>query len=308
MGPEDATTSFSPGDVSDGVMDASPVAASRARVGGSAYRGFSAINVLGIMIGLALVVALLDALIPGLPARGNGPVGAWMALVSGICPQRPAHSYTLGGVQLPIEARMMGIFAGFFFGAAELATVGRHRGHRWPSRPVAVALLIGFASMAFDGTNALFYDLGLPHAYAPDLRLRLATGSLAGLAMAFALVPALGQALEPLGASAVRTDTRHPGWRDAGLAVAVAAIYGVLMASGWAPLLYPVSLVAVAGVVLAFLLICLTIIVSVRASGSTTPTDDVRRATLWRMCALAVALGVGALAVLALFRAVLPVV
>lgn len=308
MGPEDAPTAFSPGDVSDGVMDAPPVAASRARAGGSARRGFSAINVLGVMIGLALVVTLLDALIPGLPARGDGPVGAWMALVSGICPQRPAHSYTLGGVQLPIEARMMGIFAGFFFGAAELATVGRHRSHRWPSRPVAAALLIGFAAMAFDGTNALFYDLGLPHAYAPDLRLRLATGSLAGLAMAFALVPALSEVLEPLGAFGAGADERRPEWRDVGLAVAAAAIYGVLMASGWVPLLYPVSLVAVAGVVLAFLLIFLTIIVSVRTSGSTAPTDGVRRAAMWRMYALAVALGVGALAVLALVRTVLPVV
>lgn len=30
-----------------------------------------------------------------------------------ICAQRPSHSYFLGGVQLPLEARMVGIFGGY---------------------------------------------------------------------------------------------------------------------------------------------------------------------------------------------------
>lgn len=58
---------------------------------------------------------------------------------------------------------------------------------------MALTLLMGLSVMVFDGLNALLFDLGLPHAYAPDLRVRLATGVLAGIAMAFALVPTLAQ-------------------------------------------------------------------------------------------------------------------
>jgi len=78
-------------------------------------------------------------------------------------------------------------------GVIELATLGRRRTRRWPRLPIALALLLGFGVMVFDGFNALFFDLGLPHAYASDLRMRLATGVLAGIAMAFALVPTLAQ-------------------------------------------------------------------------------------------------------------------
>ena len=39
------------------------------------------------------------------------------AIAFGICPQRPSHSLFLGGQQMPIEARMAGMFAGFIIGA-----------------------------------------------------------------------------------------------------------------------------------------------------------------------------------------------
>lgn len=252
----------------------------------------------------ALAIALLDAIIPGLPRRGGSPVGAWMAFMSGICPQRPAHSYTLGGVQLPIEARMVGMFGAFFFGVLELATVGRRRSLHWPPRLVALALLVGFTAMAFDGVNALFYDLralGLPHLYTPDLRLRLATGVAAGLAMAFALTPAVGQVIVPVSPSAAPC----PGWRDVGLAAACAAGYALLVASGWAPLLYPTALIAVAGVVLAFMLISLAIIGA--AQSAKLGFHLVGDGALWWMSALAGAGALVALIALAALRRFVPV-
>src|SRR5712692_1638021 len=35
------------------------------------------------------------------------------ALAAGVCAQRPSHSYFFDSAQLPLEARMGGIFAGF---------------------------------------------------------------------------------------------------------------------------------------------------------------------------------------------------
>ncbi len=142
---------------------------------------------------LTALILALDVSLPNLPGAQNGLIGRLMAFMAGVCPQRPSHSYFLGGVQLPLEARMMGMFGGVTLGVVELTTLGRRRTQRWPRLPVALALLLGFGVMVFDGLNALLFDLGLPHAYAPDLRMRLATGVLAGIAMAFALVPTLAQ-------------------------------------------------------------------------------------------------------------------
>lgn len=206
-----------------------------------------------VLVGLACaaVMVVLLALVPPLAVTPRDWVARATFVLSGICPQRLAHSYTLAAVQLPIEARMLGIFAGFTLGVLELATIGRHRSTRWPRRPLAFVLLLGFATMAFDGTNALFYDLGLPHAYAPDLRLRLATGLLAGIALAFGLVPGLAEVLgiAPADASA------DPRWRDLGWTYALALLFGLLVPSGWPPLLIPAATVAEGGVLL---VLCLT--------------------------------------------------
>lgn len=98
--------------------------------------------------------------------------------------------------------------------------------------------------MIFDGFNALFFDLGLPHAYVPDLRLRLATGVLAGIAMAFALMPALAQVEE---VSCNLLDSAAPRWRDVGWTGLAAGSFAFLVASGWGVLLYPVALVGAGG-------------------------------------------------------------
>ena len=160
---------------------------------------------------------------------------------------------------------MLGMFVGFAAGVAELAIVGRQRSRQWPRRSVAIGLIIGFCAMAFDGTNAFLFDLrmlGLPHLYTPDLRLRLATGSLAGVAMAFALVPALAQATE---VSDHAEEEGHSGWRDLALALGATAGLALLVASGWALLPYPLALLGAAGVLLGLALINRTILAALQA-------------------------------------------
>lgn len=244
----------------------------------------------------AVTVALV-ALVPSLVVTPRAWVARATFLLSGICPQRPAHSYTLAAVQLPIEARMLGIFAGFTLGVLELATIGRHHSMRWPRRPLALVLLLGFATMAFDGMNALFYDLGLPHAYAPDLRLRLATGLLAGIALAFGLVPGLAEVLgvTPPDASV------GPRWRDLGWTYVWALLFGLVVPSGWQPLLIPAATVAVGGVVLV-----LTLTNGIALAGFVSARHLARGSWRWRrewaFGAVAAALAVAELLVFALLR------
>lgn len=79
------------------------------------FSGFGWLNPALVALVLTASVLVLDVLLPNLPGAQGGLVGRLTALMSGVCPQRPGHSYTLGGVQLPLEARMMGMFGGVDF-------------------------------------------------------------------------------------------------------------------------------------------------------------------------------------------------
>jgi uncharacterized membrane protein len=111
------------------------------------------------------------------------------ALSFGLDPQRSAHSHFLGGIQLPLEARKMGIYGGFVLTVVYLGWLGRGRSTRLPPLRLMV-LLAGFIGvMAVDGTNNFLFDLHLPHLYAPDNQLRLATGLLTGFTVGAVVWP-----------------------------------------------------------------------------------------------------------------------
>jgi uncharacterized membrane protein len=164
----------------------------------------------------------------------------------GICPQRPGHSLFFGDVQMPIEAREGGIFAGFLLGFIFLLILGRGKARNLPP-PRILALLAGFiVLMGLDGLNAVAYDLYLPTPYTPNLFMRSGTGLLTGLALAGIMVPVFNQSTwqqsQPV-ASLSR-------WREIVLFLLLLAIFWAAGLSGWKPLLYPVSIVAIVGQVI----------------------------------------------------------
>jgi uncharacterized membrane protein len=166
------------------------------------------------------------------------------AIAFGICPQRPSHSLFFGGVQMPIEARMGGIFAGFVLTALTLGVLGRARAWQMPSRGWTVILVGLVLLMGLDGGNAFLFDLGLPHLYTPALPLRLATGLLTGLAATAFVMPAFNATVWDAG-PAITPLARPTHF------LAVLVPVGLYLAgglSGWSPLLYPLSILAVTGV------------------------------------------------------------
>jgi len=184
------------------------------------------------------------------------------AIAFGICPQRPGHSLFLGGQQMPIEARMAGIFGGFVIGAAYFWALGRGRAMRLPGRAMTITLIGFIALMGADGINALLFDLRLPHLYIPNLLLRLGTGLLTGLAFAGFVVPAFNSTV--WASSPDISPLSHVRHLFGGLLLE--ALYFIVAISGAGIFLYPVSLIAVLGVPLVLGMIGSIVIATLRVS------------------------------------------
>ncbi|HLE28519.1 MAG TPA: DUF2085 domain-containing protein [Anaerolineales bacterium] len=184
------------------------------------------------------------------------------AIAFGICPQRPSHSLFLGGQQMPIEARMAGIFGGFVIGAAYFWALGRGRAMRLPGRAMTITLIGFIALMGADGINALLFDLRLPHLYIPNLLLRLGTGLLTGLAFAGFVVPAFNSTVWASGPDI--SPPSNAGHLLGGLLLE--ALYFIAAISGASIFLYPVSLMAVLEVPILLGMIGSIVIATLRVS------------------------------------------
>lgn len=166
------------------------------------------------------------------------------AIAFGICPQRPSHSLFLGGEQMPIEARMAGMFAGFLITVGYFMATGRGRAWQMPRRWMAVTLISFVGLLGADGVNALFYDLRLPYLYSPNLMFRLGTGLLTGIAIASFVWPVFNISVWQSGLPASPLASA----RDLIVVIALQAVYFAAAFSGQGVLFYPVSLLAVLGV------------------------------------------------------------
>lgn len=141
---------------------------------------------------------------------------------------------------------MAGIFAGFALIAGHMVVAGRGRAWQLPAPPLTT-LVIGFViGMGVDGVNALLHDLHLPHLYSPNLPLRLGTGLLTGLALAVFVVPTFNATVWRTGLNAAP----FSNWRDLAAAGGLLGLYFAAGLSGAALWLYPLSLLAILGVLL----------------------------------------------------------
>jgi hypothetical protein len=206
------------------------------------------------------------------------------AIPYGIDPQRPSHTDFFGGTHLPgedwlrqnipgfgeidpstpiqlsLEARKVGMYVGFMAVWIYLIWLGRGRAKGMPPWYFLLAFVIFIGIMGFDGFNAFFYDLKIiPHLYTPRLDLRLFTGLLCGYAFAGILVPVVNFSLWQ------QNDTRPliGNWREfVGGFVPLGIVYAAT-ASGLGILLYPLSIIASASVLILVALLNLVFLLSI---------------------------------------------
>ena len=208
--------------------------------------------------------------------------------MGGVCGLRPAHSYFVGGVQLPLEARMTGIYGGFLLTFMVLVAFRRLGARRLGSPLVIGILALFFASMALDGLNSTFTDLGLVHVYASTNLTRLLTGLLSGIAIAPLLLWLLGVVATPQEPGVSYAVVRSPWELVAPLAIN--AGLATLVLDGRAVFYYPIALVSVVGIVGVLAITALLVILAI--SGLDGRVTHIRQAAAPGALALLVAFAV----------------
>ena len=203
---------------------------------------------------------------------------------SAVCGRIPDHSFHLAGRQLPLCARCTGTFGGALLGFAGLLILGKRKAAQMPPVPV-VGLLVGFIFlMAVDGLNSYAsLLLNRPLLYQPHNLLRLATGTLHGLALSIIVFPIFSFALwkEPDDKPALA------GFRDLGFIVVLLALPMILVVQAEPGfLLYPVAVFSVLGV--------LAMLTTVNSMIIIIATRREAQAVAWWDAALPIALGFAA--------------
>ncbi len=125
-----------------------------------------------------LLIGLLFT--PGLPLEWK-----MYAVVHGVCGQQ--HLVFMGDLQFPLCARNAGIYMSFLLTIGYIWLIGRKRAGRIPPWSITTVLVLFVVVMGVDGFNSFFLDLGLPHLYTPDNRLRTITGMGMGVSIAVLL-------------------------------------------------------------------------------------------------------------------------
>jgi uncharacterized membrane protein len=161
-----------------------------------------------------------------------------------VCHQIPIRTPFFGGRPLPLCARCSGQFLGALAGLLLLIALGRGKAAQLPPRPVIVLLLGFLAAWALDGFNSyLTLFPGAPHLYEPHNILRTTTGAMQGVALISLVLPFFNVTLW------ARPDPRPTigSLREVLLLLGLVALIVAAVGSEWAPLLYPLALLSVAG-------------------------------------------------------------
>jgi uncharacterized membrane protein len=119
--------------------------------------------------------------------------------MGGVCGLRPAHSYFAGTTQLPLEARMIGIYGSVSLTFGWLLWKRRLGATRLGTWQTISILGVLFLTMVIDGVNSTLATMGLDAWYTSTNLTRISTGLVSGIGFGAMLIWLLGLA------------TRRPG-------------------------------------------------------------------------------------------------
>jgi len=193
------------------------------------------------------------------------------AMGFGVCHQIASHSFYIDGHQLPLCARCSGIYLGAL-GSMVLLGVLRGRAARFPAAHMMVILGVFFGAMVLDGINSTLQTIGVPIWDTTNI-LRLFTGSLAGIAVAFFFYPIFNMSLWKVDRLKPQRVLESPLQLLGYMAAVGVLVALVLSAQDW--LYYPIAFASVLGM-LSLLTLANTMIVLIisRREGTFTTLSE----------------------------------
>ena len=174
----------------------------------------------------------------------NGLLGKADAVGYAVCHRIDARSFHLGERQIPLCARCTGQYLGAMLGLIYQLAIGRRRTGT-PHWSIILVLGTFAAAYAVDGLNSYLHLLpGMSrfYIYEPNNTLRLITGTGLGLGVSVALLPAFHQTMW-------KTWSRRPaleGFRSLAGLLALAACVDLLVLTENPLILYPLTLLSAA--------------------------------------------------------------
>lgn len=196
-----------------------------------------------IMLAASVAAVVLVAWLVNTPP---GIMGKADAVGYAVCHRIDARSFHIGGRQVALCARCTGMYLGAVLGLVFQSFSGRRRAE-WPALPIMVVLGVFVLAFGIDGGNsAANLYLGRDLLYTPSNTLRMITGTGMGLFLAVLLLPAFHQT--------VWTRYSHKpfflSWKPFAVLLVLAAGMVVLVLTELPWVLWPLSLVSAAGVLL----------------------------------------------------------
>ena len=200
-----------------------------------------------ILVILAFVLTLTAWLLNTPP----GLLGKADAIGYAVCHRIDLRSFHLGDRQIPLCARCSGMYLGAMLGLVYQTFIGRRR-TGMPSWKIIVPISLFALAFIIDGLNS-FLSLfpGAPGIYEPSNTYRLLTGTGMGLAIAIVLYPAFNSTVWRM------IDPRPALLNFKSFAVLVALAFGLnaLILLENPLVLYPLSIISAAGVVVLLTLV-----------------------------------------------------
>lgn len=192
--------------------------------------------VLWLSAGLLLFTWLLNTP-PGL-------LGKTDAIGYAVCHQIDERTFYLGERPLPLCARCSGMFLASLVGLIYQALNGQRRGG-WPAKRIFAALAVLVLAFAFDGVNSYVqYLRGSGLLYQTSNTIRAITGAGMGVALASVLYPTFIQTVWKKYSSIASIGN----WRQFACMSGLSGLVVLFLLSGNPLILYPLSLLSAAGV------------------------------------------------------------
>jgi len=160
-----------------------------------------------------------------------------------VCHQIASHSYSLGGHQLPLCARCSGIYLGALASIGLLAVL-RRRASRLPTGHMLAILGVFFGAMLLDGINSTLQNFNSGLWESTNI-LRLFTGALSGVAVAFVFYPIFNMSLWHRDIARRERVLEQPFELVAYMVATGVLVALVLDGGDW--LFYPLAILSVAG-------------------------------------------------------------